>query len=334
MRKLLAGVAVMASFGFNTAMAAGPGCDRDRACLAGVMNTYLQALLKHDASALPTTRNVKYTENGVRITLGDGMWQTASAMPTYRLDIIDEEEGQVGLIGRISENGNNNWYGVRLKVEPDRKVSEIEVLVSRSAGGPAPAPPAPAATGGAVAPRPANVAAPRGNTEPHPLMAEVIPESKRASRAELARISDSYFTGLDTRESSEGIAFDPLCQRRENGSVTANNPDATPNTMASWDCKKQFDTGFSVIVTDIRERRFEVVDRTRGLAFGWGYFDHNGTVKTFTNTPDPKVVNNVAGSFQQPITFYIAEVFKVMDGRIRQIEAVLTTVPYQMESGW
>jgi hypothetical protein len=322
MRKLLAGVAVMASLGFSNAMAADAACDRDRTCLAGVMTSYLQALLRHDASALPVTRNVKYTENGVRLALGDGLWQTASAMPSYRLDVIDEEEGQVGLIGRISENGNNNWYGVRLKVEPDRKVSEIEVLVSRSAAGPS----APAA--------PAAAAPPRGNTEPHPLMAEIVPAGKRLGRAELARISDTYFTGLDTKESSEGIPFDPACQRRENGSVTANNPDAAPDTMASWDCKKQFDTGFSVIVTDIRERRFEVVDRTKGLAFGWGYFDHNGTVKTFTNTPDPKKVNPVAASFQQPITFYIAEVFKVVDGKIRQIEAVLATVPYQMESGW
>ncbi len=38
--------------------------------------------------------NVKYTENGVRITLGDGLWQTASALPTYRLDLIDEQAGQ------------------------------------------------------------------------------------------------------------------------------------------------------------------------------------------------------------------------------------------------
>jgi hypothetical protein len=47
------------------------------------------------------------------------------------------------------------------------------------------------------------------------------------------------------------------------------------------------------------------------LAFGWGYFDYDG-----------------------PITFYIAEVFKVTDGKIRQIEAVLITVPFRMESGW
>ena len=297
------------------AHAAGKDCDHSRECLTGVMSAYLQALTKHDPASLPTTRNVKYTENGVRLTLGDGLWQTASAMPTYRLDVIDEEAGSVGMIGRISENGNNNWYGVRLKVEPDGKVSQIEALVNRSIGG-----------GGGP---PVTTQ----NTEPHPLMAQVIPEKQRLSRAELARIGNTYFTGLDTEDSSKGIPFSKDCQRRENGTITANNPEAKQGSMQWMGCKDQFDTGFSVIVTDIRERRFEVVDRTKGLAFGWGYFDHNGTVAKFTNTPDHKPAD-APQLFRQPISFYIAEVFKVVDGNIRQIEAVLTTVPYEMDSGW
>ncbi|MBX5463091.1 MAG: hypothetical protein IRZ28_18630, partial [Steroidobacteraceae bacterium] len=137
MKRLIAGVAATLALGVSTAGASQAECNRDRECLAGVMSTYLEALLKHDPAGLPVTRNVKYTENGVRITLGDGLWQTASAIPTYRLDVIDEEAGQVGLLGRISENGNNNWFAVRLKVEPDRKVSEIETLIARSlTGGP------------------------------------------------------------------------------------------------------------------------------------------------------------------------------------------------------
>jgi hypothetical protein len=297
--------------------AAEPSCNRQ--CLAGVLDVYLQAQLKHDPSLLPVTRNVKYTENGVRLALGDGLWQTAAALPTYRLDVIDEEAGQVGLLGRISENGNNNWYAVRLKVEPGSRVSEIEVLVNRSISGPQ--------QGGAGG------APPRQGSEPHPLMAQEVPAAGRLTRAQLADISDAYFTGLDTEESARNVRFAPECQRRENGTIMANNPDAPQGTMASWDCRTQFDTGFSVIVTDIRERRFEVVDRTRGLAFAWAYFDHNGTVAKFTNTPDRRQAD-VAPVFRQPISFYIAEVFKVVDGNIRQIEAVLTTVPYQMESGW
>lgn len=196
-------------------------------------------------------------------------------------------------------------------MEPDRKVSEIETLINRSLGG-----------GGG--PPGANS---RQLTEPHPLMAQ--PGSGTPlTRAELVSISDAYFTGLDTEESSRGIQFSPDCQRRENGIVTSNNPDAEKGSMMWMDCKSQFDTGFSVIVTDIRERRFEVVDRTKGLTFAWAYFDHNGTVPKFSRTLDRQLVD-VAQTFRQPSSFYIAEVFKVVDGRIRQIEAVLTTVPYQ-----
>ena len=105
-------------------------CDRD--CLAGFMDTYLKALVAHDSSKLPVTKNVKYSENGVRLNLNDGLWHTASAMPTYRVDVLDEKNGQVGLLGRIDENGNNNWFAVRLKVEKGEMISEIETLIVRT----------------------------------------------------------------------------------------------------------------------------------------------------------------------------------------------------------
>ncbi len=315
MRFTCAVAAVLLSVNFG-AQAAEIACDRQ--CLAGFMTNYLNALVRHDAASLPTTRNVKYTENGVRLTLGDGLWQTASAMPTYRVDVIDEETGQVGLLGRISENGNINWYAVRLKVEAGKQISQIEVLVNRSiSAGPAPA-------GGA---------APKVPTDPNPLMMQPIPAGKRLPRPTLAAAGNAYFTGLDTEDSGRNVPFSPDCQRRENGGIMANNPDAPPDSMQHLGCKAQFDTGFSVIVTAIRERRFAVVDPVTGLAMGWGYFDHNGSIPKFHNRPGGPLVD-VAPTFRQPITFYIAEVFKVVDGNIRQIEAVLTTVPYQMESGW
>ncbi len=34
------------------------------------------------------------------------------------------------------------------------------------------------------------------------------------------------------------------------------------------------------------------------------------------------------------LSFFIAEIFKIKDEKIRQIEAVLMAVPYGMESGW
>jgi hypothetical protein len=299
------------------ASAGNASADCDRKCLAGFMTTYLNALVAHDASKLPVTRNVKYTENGVRLNLNDGLWNTASAMPTYRLDVLDEEAGQVGLLGKINENGNNNWFAARLKIEKGKQVSEIETLIVRNIMSGAPP-----------------EGSPQGKTftEPHPLMMEVIPEGKRTPRHELISIGNSYFTGLDTDEHGRNIPFDPDCQRRENGMITANNPDAPKGSMQWMGCKAQFDTGFSVIVTDIRERRF-IADPVNGFSYGFGYFDHDGSVAKMSTTLDGKLTD-VTGTFRQPFSFIIAEIFKIKDGKIRQIEAVLMAVPYGMESGW
>jgi hypothetical protein len=291
--------------------------DCDRQCLAGFMTTYLNALVANDSSKLPVTRNVKYTENGVRLDLTDGLWHTVAALPTYRVDVYDEEAGQVGLLGRIEEGSNNNWFAARLKIEKGKQISEIENLIVRNImGGAAPE----------GAPRSAV------NKEPHPLMMQAIPEAKQTPRYELISIGNSYFTGLDTENSGRNVPFDPDCQRRENGMVTANDPNAPKGSMSWMGCKAQFGTGFSVIVTDIRERRF-IADPSTGLAFGWGYFDHNGSVAKMSTTLDGKLTD-VTSTFRQPFSFYIAEIFKIKDGKIRQIEAVLTTVPYGMESGW
>ncbi|HTQ98902.1 MAG TPA: hypothetical protein VMH83_02890 [Candidatus Acidoferrum sp.] len=285
----------------------------NRACLAGFMTTYLDALVHHDPSKLPTTKNVKYTENGVRLNLTDGLWQTASALPDYRINILDEEAGSVALVGVITENGIRNFFATRLKIEQDKKVSEIENLVVRNVSG-------------------GNNNATNAH-EQHPLFSEPVPQNERLSRAELVKVGNSYFSGLDNDDSGQFVPFDPDCQRRENGGIMANDPKAAPDSMQHMGCKDQFDTGFSVIVTNIRQRRFVAVDPDYGLVFAFGFFDHDGTVAKFSRTLDHKLVD-VAPTFRQPFSFIIGEAFKVKKGKIRQIEAVLMTVPFGMESGW
>src|SRR3970040_1770428 len=108
---------------------AGAVVECDRQCLSGFLDTYLQALKNHDASGLPVTKNVKYTENGVRLNLTDGLWQTVTDLPVYRIDVVDEEAGSIGMLGIIFENGNRNFFSTRLKVEKGTQVSEIENLV-------------------------------------------------------------------------------------------------------------------------------------------------------------------------------------------------------------
>ena len=81
---------------------------------------------------------------------------------------------------------------------------------------------------------------------------------------------------------------------------------------ASWSCKQQFESGLLNIVSRIRDRRFVAVDRERGIVFAFGFFDH----------------------VTLDWTWEIAELFKVQNGLIHRIEAVLTRCPYGMNSGW
>ena len=53
-------VIAMAARGADTSAA--KGCDR--ACLQGFVDSYLDAMAKHDPSKLPVAASVKFTENG------------------------------------------------------------------------------------------------------------------------------------------------------------------------------------------------------------------------------------------------------------------------------
>ena len=68
----------------------------DRACLVGFIDQYLDALVAQDPTRLPVAPNVKFTENGQRLTLGDGFWNSVTGKGTYRVDVADPAAGQVG----------------------------------------------------------------------------------------------------------------------------------------------------------------------------------------------------------------------------------------------
>jgi len=110
-----------------------PSCDR--ACLEGFVDRYLEALVAHDPSRAPFAANVKVTENGQNLGIGQGLWKTASKGSSYRLYFADPVPGQVGFIGVIEENEQPAIIALRLKVQ-DGQITEAETIVSRvQAGG-------------------------------------------------------------------------------------------------------------------------------------------------------------------------------------------------------
>ncbi len=281
-----------------------------RASLENFVNTYIDAVITRDPSKAPLATDVKYTENGQRLIPGDGMWNTASAWGTYKLYIADPETNQIGFIGTIDENGELAIMALRLLIE-NMKIKEIETFVARSDS---------------------EAVKLELKGPPNPVFLKTVPPEQRLSRDSLKIIANMYFTGLERNDGKGFYPFTDNCNRLENGHFTTNNPkkDGHPFDIDAMGSKEQFETDFFNFVTRIRDRRFPVVDVERGLVLTFAFFDHAGNVPTITLT------NGVTFpmDLNQPFTWEIAELFKIENGLIREIQALYREAPYGMGSGW
>lgn len=309
-------------------LSASAGCDR--ACLDGLVDQYLDALAANDPSRLAVTENVKFTEDGQRLILGDGLWNTATGRGTYKFYMEDVEAEQVGFFGTMREAGEPIILAARLRID-GRKIAEIETIVVRDV-------------------HDAENLEKRGH--PDPLFTQTLPPAERASRADLVKVANMYFSGMQLNDGKGDYPFADDCDRIENGEEATNNH--TPSTedviraqsnsvetssrqrsdltySAAWGCKQQFQSGLLHFVTRIRDRRFVVVDPERGVALAFCFFDHAaGKTRTF-QIPDGRTVTSGPTT---PWTWEIAETFRVEHGEIRRIEAVYHRCPYGMASGW
>jgi hypothetical protein len=288
----------------------------DRACLEGFVDQYLDALLAHDPARLPVTPDVRFTENGQQLTLGDGLWRTMTGKGTYRMVVADTAAGHVAFLGSIREAGAPAMLALHLAIR-NHRIAQIETLVQRSD-------------------KSALGFEKLGYAWTKPLAA-----GERLSRTELVRIANMYFSGMQQNDGKGDYPFAKDCNRIENGAFTTNvptppgqtRPDPSTATMysAQWSCMEQFKSGLLHFVTRIRDRRFVAADSERGLVFSFIFFDHSaGDTRTF-QTPDGRTVT--AGP-RQPWTWELAEAFQIEHGKLHQIMAIMNHVEYGMNSGW
>ena len=325
MRRFLLSALLVVGFPALSAAQGQTACDR--ACLVGFIDQYLDALVAQDPKRLQVAPNVKFTENGQRLTLGDGFWNSVAGKGTYRLDVADPAAGQVGTFVTMREApGTPIIMALRLKVE-NRRITEIEALIAHSEGG---------------AKNLETIGKPRA------AFLRETPPADRMSRTELVRVADMYFAGMQKNDGKGKYPFADDCDRLENGGQTTNaksvpgrnggpprttklDPKTSSNYDSMWTCREQFESGLLHFVNRIRDRRYLVVDQERGLVLAFAFFDHSaGSTRTF-QVPDGRTVT--AGP-QQPWTWEIAELFKVEKGLLHEIEAVLERSPYGMTSGW
>lgn len=188
---------------FNASPQATSGGSCDRECLRGFITQYLNAMVEHNPRALQTAPNARFTEDTVTMPLGEGLWKNATKLRTYRQDILDVREGVAASHVIVEEAGKPVMLALRLKIV-DRKISEIETMVTRSQAE------------GAIF----NIEALQ---TPKAAMNVVPDPSQRLSRAEAIRIAEFYPTGLKVGGSFDAVdaPFAPDAYRLENGVLTA-----------------------------------------------------------------------------------------------------------------
>ena len=303
----------------SLALAQGKSNTCDRACLESYVDRYMDAMLKHDPSLELFSRDCKFTENGVRLPLGhEGLWFGMSGKGNYKFYIPDVETQQVAFLGTAREGAANKQgeaplvaVAIRLKIV-NGLITEAEQLVLRSSSD----------TMGLTGKLSVGESVEKMG-KPHEIYRETIPEAERLSREELIKAANYYFSGLQKNDHGKGYyPFTDDCHRIENGTPATNvpvpegqkRPDPKTATMYSsaWGCKEQFEAGLMGFISRVRDRRFVAVDRERGIAFAFGFFDHDSL----------------------NWTWQIAELFRIEKGNIRRIEAIFHRCPYGMNSGW
>jgi len=312
---LVLGVVVLGRIAVGEA--ASPACDR--ACLEGVAEKYLAAMLTHDPSKAPIAKGTRYTENAVDLPLPDGLWRTLDSIGKYRLYVSDPQQGGIGFFAKGTENGAPVLIATRLKVV-DGQITEIESYVPRLTD---------TITAGPSSVKRTDML---GDT-PRKQLTTALPADKRMSREKLASIASTYWAGLENNHGEKVPPFSPECVRLENGTQTSGvklEPGKTRSTI-NMPCEESFALGYFREDTRMRNRRMLVIDEERGLVYAGCFFDHDATVRSYkVKDGTTKTVTNTG-----PWTWGTHEIFQITaDGRIGQVEAVLLAVPYGQRPGW
>ncbi|MEO6339963.1 MAG: hypothetical protein ABIO39_08005 [Caulobacteraceae bacterium] len=197
-RRAILALAAVTAVGSAAPAVAAEACDR--ACLKGMVDAYLAAMLKHSPAGLPLASNVRFTEDLKEMKLGEGLWKDASKLRAYRQDFIDVRTGQAGAHVIVEQNGQPALLALRLKVA-DRKITEVETQVSRNK-------------------EEGVIFELAGLEATQPLMNRAPTAAERNNREELIKAASAYPAGLQAG-SFAGAPFADDAYRLENGAFMA-----------------------------------------------------------------------------------------------------------------
>lgn len=321
-RGLAAGIAALAlTLGSGTARSADASCDR--VCLKGFIDTYIDALSHHDPSRLPVTANVRFTENGAQVPLGEALWVTFTKPLAYRHYFTDTRSGQVAAFITLMENDYPDHMMLRLRVQ-NRKIVEIETILARNT--------------------PRVLAMPAFD----PMWEEPEPVAKRLTRAQLIKGAVGYLTAVAMAD-GRLAPFSDDCSRTEVGLVSAvgkgrkppvgDPPSATGDQFQDairatlgLSCADQLNTKVYSFITGFDYARMPLVDVERQVVFGIFVFRRRGNIPGATY--QGKFYHFPFG-MRMPDENLAGEAWKFRDGKITRVESTfLGNNVYRAGTGW
>lgn len=298
-------ISVLAIAAPSSTASAAPQCEE--ACLHTVMDTYLDSMIAHKPAALPKANGFRFTENGVEIPIGEGLWSTAQGPVGYRIYVSDPATQTIAFIGSVKERGHTVFFGVRLRLVNGR-IADAETQVAR--GSPS--------QEGAVA---------------RASLAEFTPPADRLPRRDLIAISEKYFDALQDGD-GDLAPFYPTCVRIENGTYSTGVPG--PGAKPAETCYENIEKIAPLL--RIVKRRVVAVDETRNLVMLVADFLMPGTDSprlTAWKKANPPEASAMIDGIVRPSSGLMFELFRIREGKIAEIEAVFgARTSYGFGTGW
>jgi len=271
--------------------------DCNRACLTGVVDTYLKALAANTPGAVPLAPNAKVTINGRIVKLDEAFWDGAERT-VYRFDIVNERLGDTGTEAVVlNADGSKTMYMVRLKVL-DGRITEVETIKANKGEAD-------------------RLWDPDRLTTVSPALQLTIREADQDSYYGLIAAAEGYWRAFQTNGTPEyhRASLLPDTQRFENGLQTT----GMVRDGAYVSAAQGFDQG-RFVGRNLWDRRYPVVDPERGIVLSIVRFGLKDGLKS----------QSVATSNDR----LVGEFFAVKNGMIQEVHAVLFNLPDSQPTGW
>jgi hypothetical protein len=286
----------------------------DKACLLAAGDAFMTALAAQKPADVPWASEVKFTENGVGIPVGEGIWGSIRGKSDAALRIADAATGTYAWYGLIYDHDAPAYAGVRVRMRGNR-ISEAEVVVARERN------PGPWAD-----PKQFRI---------NPRFESVLAAGERTSRAQLIAAAQGYAASVERNDGTLRARFAPDCDRAENGQVVSKGEVGSIGLVKSpglyaQGCEAQLKLGLYHPVDRVRGRRIVAVDEQRGLVMMASIADYGLAQRQYTLTDTRKVESDRYHAMSRELF----EVYRVVGGRIDAIEAVSVDQPYGMKVAW